>query len=65
MAVVRIVVGDVDPATPVEVGGVDLPVASVPARIGYLLAGRRVGRLPVAFLVVGDSDDAPPSGLME
>ena len=63
--VVRIVVGDSGPATPVRLNVIDLGVSgSGVVDIGYLLTGRRVGRLEVIRIVVGEVFPAPPLGLM-
>jgi hypothetical protein len=62
--VVCIVVGDVFPTTPVGFDVIDLGVAgSGVVDIGYLLTGRRVGRLDVIRIVVGDVFPAPPVGV--
>jgi hypothetical protein len=44
-----IVVGDVEPTPSTHVDGVDLAVASVAARVGYLLAVGRVGSRKDSF----------------
>jgi hypothetical protein len=63
--VVRGVVGDWLLASSSGIDGVDLvvTVGSVLARIGYLLTGRRVGRLIVARRVVGELFLAPTAGI--
>jgi hypothetical protein len=63
--VVPIVGGDWGPATPVGLDVMDLCVSgSGIVDIGYALAGRRVGRLYVICVVVGDVLPAPPPVLI-
>src|SRR5215211_1923904 len=60
----RIVVGDAFPAPPVGLDVIDLGVSgSGVVDIGYVLTGRRVGRLEVIRIVVGDFFPAPPVGV--
>jgi len=59
--VVCVVVGNVFPTTPVGFDVIDLGVSgSGVVDIGYVLTGRRVGRLDVIRIVVGDVFPASP-----
>src|SRR5829696_7946144 len=64
IAVVISVVGDWLPTTPAGCDRIDLSVGGCGVvDIGYLLTGRRVGRVVVVRSVVGDVEPASPVGL--